>query len=57
MKEFDYNSSILELERIEARVQDPATPLGEIDSLLKTSGELIQQCREYLRGERRKLEE
>lgn len=57
MKEFDYNSSIQELERIEARVQDPATPLGEIDSLLGTSAEIIRQCREYLRGERRKLEE
>lgn len=56
MKDFDYNSSILELERIETRVQDPATPLEEIDSLLERSAKLIQQCREYLRSERQRLE-
>ena len=50
MKEqFDYNEAIAELEKIAARVEDPATGLDEIDRCIKRSDELIGRCREYLR--------
>ncbi len=56
MKEFDYNEAIAELEKIAARVEDPATGLDEIERLIKQSDELIGCCREYLRTVRQKTE-
>ena len=52
----DYNEAIAELERIAARVEDPATGLDEIDRCIKRSDELIARCREYLRTVRNKVE-
>jgi exonuclease VII small subunit len=48
-KKFDYNEAVAELEKIAARVEDPATGLDEIDRCIRRSDELIGQCREYLR--------
>lgn len=55
-KEFDYNEAIAELEKIAARVEDPATGLDEIDRCIRRSDELIGRCREYLRSVRAKTE-
>ena len=42
MKEkFEYNEAIAELEKIAARVEDPATGLDEIERCIKRSDELI----------------
>ena len=49
MEEFNYNEAVAELEKIAARVEDPATGLDEIDRCIKRSDELIGRCREYLR--------
>ena len=56
MKEFDYNKAVTELEKIAARVEDPATGLDEIERLIKQSDELIGRCREYLRTIRQTTE-
>ena len=48
-KKFDYNEAVAELEKIAARVEDPATGLDEIDRYIRRSDELIGRCREYLR--------
>ena len=48
-KKFDYNEAVAELEKIAARVEDPATGLDEIDRCIRRSDELIGLCREYLR--------
>ncbi len=56
MKEFDYNEAVAELEKIAARVEDPATGLDEIERLIKQSDELIGRCREYLRTVRQTTE-
>lgn len=56
MKEFDYNKAVAELEKIAARVEDPATGLDEIERLIKQSDELIGRCREYLRTIRQTTE-
>ncbi len=53
---FDYNEAIAELEKIAARVEDPATGLDEIDRCIRRSDELIGRCREYLRSLRNKAE-
>lgn len=55
-EKFDYNEAIKELERIAEKVEDPATPISDIDGYLKKSAELIAQCRTYLRTNRTKLE-
>ena len=57
MKEpFNYNKAVAELEKIAARVEDPATGLDEIDRCIRRSDELIACCREYLRSVRAKTE-
>lgn len=57
MKEpFNYNEAVAELEKIAARVEDPATGLDEIERLIKQSDELIGRCREYLRTVRQTTE-
>ncbi|MBP5336678.1 MAG: exodeoxyribonuclease VII small subunit [Bacteroidales bacterium] len=53
---FDYNEAVAELEKIAARVEDPATGLDEIDRCIKRSDELIGRCREYLRTARQKTD-
>ncbi len=53
---FDYNEAIAELEKIAARVEDPAVPLDEIDRCIKRSDELIARCREYLRTAREQID-
>lgn len=53
---FDYNDAVAELEKIAARVEDPATGLDEIDRCIKRSDELIGRCREYLRTARQKTD-
>ena len=56
MEKFEYTKAIEELESIAAKVEDPQTGIGEIDIYMKRSQELIEACREYLRGARSKLE-
>ena len=53
---FDYNEAVAELEKIAARVEDPATGLDEIDRCIKRSDELIGRCCEYLRTARQKTD-
>ena len=55
-EEFDYNEAIAELEKIAARVEDPATGLDDIDRCIKRSDELIGRCREYLRTVRTQID-
>ncbi len=52
---FDYAAAVAELEKIAAKVEDPQTPLDDIDKYLKRSEELIASCRGYLRGVREKV--
>ena len=53
---FDYNEAIAELEKIAARVEDPATGLDDIDRCIRRSDELIGRCREYLRTVRTQID-
>ena len=55
-EKFDYNEAIAELEKIAARIEDPAVPLDEIDRCIKRSDELIARCREYLRTAREQID-
>ena len=54
---FDYAKAIEELEQIAAKVEDPATGIGEIDKYMKRSKQLVEACRAYLRGAREALTE
>ncbi len=56
MEKFDYRKALERLEKIAAKVEDPATALDDIDALLKESDELIGACRAYLRSTRENLE-
>jgi len=56
MEKFNYAEAIAELEKIAAKVEDPATGLEDIDKYIARSEEIIKACREYLRGAREKLD-
>lgn len=53
---FDYAGAVAELERIAAKVEDPATGIDDIELYIRRSDELIKACRSYLRGTRGRLE-
>ena len=53
---FDYAKAMEELEAIAAKVEDPKTGIEDIDKYIKRSEELVNACREYLRGAREKLD-
>ena len=52
-EKFDYTKAMEELEAIAAKVEDPKTGIGDIDKYMKRSQELVNACREYLRGVRK----
>ena len=56
-QKFDYSKAIEELEAMAAKVEDPQTGIGDIDKYMKRSQELLQACREYLRGARESLDQ
>lgn len=49
MKNFNYIEALSRLEKIAARIEDPATGLPEIEKYLRESAELVEACRSYLR--------
>ena len=55
-EKFDYAKAMEELEAIAAKVEDPKTGIEDIDKYIKRSEELVNSCREYLRGAREKLD-
>jgi len=55
-EKFEYARAIEELEAIAAKVEDPGTGVGDIDRYMKRSKQLVEACREYLRGVREGLD-
>ena len=55
-EKFEYARAIEELEAIAAKVEDPGTSVGDIDRYMKRSKQLVEACREYLRGVREGLD-
>lgn len=49
---FDYAAAVAELEKIAATVENPETPLDDIDKYIRRSEKLIADCRAWLRGVR-----
>ena len=47
-EKFDYAKAVEELEKIAAKVEDPATKLDDIDALVARSNALLKACRAYL---------
>lgn len=56
MENFDYDKAVAELDALAARVEDPATGIGDIDKCLERADVLVRGCREYLRSVRDKLD-
>ena len=56
MEKFDYPKAIAELEQLAALAEDPATGLDKLDESIARSQELIEQCREYLRKVKEKID-
>ena len=48
----DYSAAVAELEKIAATVENPETPIDDIDKYIRRSEKLIADCRAWLRGVR-----
>ena len=55
-KKFDYAKAVEELEKIAAKVEDPATKLDDIDALVVRSNALLKDCRAYLRSVKERID-
>ena len=55
-EKFDYAKAVEELEKIAAKVEDPATKLDDIDALVARSNKLLKDCREYLRSVKERID-
>ena len=55
-KKFDYAKAVEELEKIAAKVEDPATKLDDIDALVTRSNVLLKDCRAYLRSVKERID-
>ena len=55
-KRFDYQEAVKELEEICTKVEDPSVGIDDVDRYIKRSSELIEACRDYLRGARESLQ-
>ena len=55
-EKFDYAKAMAELDEIAKKVEDPATSLYEIDTLISRSKELIKSCRAYLMDVKEKID-
>lgn len=55
-EKFDYAKAVEELEAIAKKVEDPATKLDDIDTLVSRSNQLLKDCRAYLRTVKEKID-
>ena len=55
-KKFDYAKAVDQLEKIAAKVEDPATKLDDIDALVARSNALLKDCRAYLRSVKERID-
>ena len=55
-EKFDYAKAVAELEKIAAKVEDPATKLDDIDALVARSNKLLKDCRAYLRSMKERID-
>ena len=55
-EKFDYAKAVEELEKIAAKVEDPATKLDDIDALVTRSNVLLKDCRAYLRSVKERID-
>ena len=56
MEKFDYKEAVTTLEKILAKVEDPATGIDDIDKYVRQAEDLTSRCREYLRSVREKVD-
>lgn len=56
MEKFDYKEAVATLEKILAKVEDPATGIDDIDKYVRQAEDLTSRCREYLRSVREKVD-
>ena len=55
-EKIDYAKAVEELEKIAAKVEDPATKLDDIDALVARSNGLLKACRAYLRNVQERID-
>lgn len=54
MKDFDYKKSVEEIEKLLALIENPDSPLDEVEKSVSRAKALIAEGREWLRSEKEK---
>ena len=57
MKNFDYEKTVEEIEKIIAQVEDPSTGMEKAETLIAKAGGMLEDCEAYLRSERENIKD
>lgn len=57
MKNFDYEKTVGEIEKIIALVEDPSTGIEKAETLIVKAGGMLEDCEAYLRSEKENIKD
>lgn len=57
MKDFDYEKTVGEIEKIILQVEDPSTGLEKAETLIAKAGRMLEDCEAYLRSEKENIKD
>lgn len=57
MKDFDYEKTVGEIEKIIALVEDPSTGFEKAETLIAKAGGMLEDCEAYLHSERENIKD
>lgn len=55
MKNFDYEKTVEEVEKIIVQVEDPSTGMEKAEILIAKASRMLEDCEAYLRTERENI--
>lgn len=57
MKDFDYEQTVKEVEKLISMIEDPQTGIGKAQELTAKAGGLLDECSAWLREENEKIKD
>ncbi|MCQ2159331.1 MAG: exodeoxyribonuclease VII small subunit [Bacteroidales bacterium] len=57
MKNFDYEKTVGEIEKIIAQVEDPSTGMEKAETLIAKASRMLEDCEAYLRSEKENIKD
>lgn len=57
MKNFDYEKTVGEIEKIIAQVEDPSTGMEKAETLIAEASRMLEDCEAYLHSEKENIKD